>query len=80
MFFSSIRSMKQNLNVIFLLLLHKIDKIVTGPGSTVGCASAWYSDSQGWTKYYFVEIGHEIVFTAILSQLLIQVGQLSDVH
>ena len=80
MFFNSISSMKQNLNVIFLLLLHKIDKIVAGPGITVGCASAWYSDSYGWAKHYFVEIGHEIVFTAILSQLLIQVGQLSDVH
>ena len=72
--------MKQNLNVIFLLMLHKIDKILAGPGSTVGCASAWYSKSHGWAKHYFVVIGHEIVFTAILSQLLIQVGQLSDVH
>ena len=63
--------MKQNLNVIFLLLLHKIDKIVAGPGSTVG---------HGRAKHYFVGICHDIVFTAILSLLLIQVGQLSDVH
>ena len=35
------------------------------------------SMKQSRAKHYFVEIGHEIVYTAILSILLIQVGQLS---
>ena len=46
-----------------------------------GCMSDWHSDSCGFTsglaKHSFVEIGHEIISTAILSLQLIQVGQLS---
>ena len=33
--------------------------------------------SSGPAKHYFVETGHEIISTAILSQPLFQVGQLS---
>ena len=52
-----------------------------GPGSLVGYASTWHVDSRGlnphvW-QYSFIEIGYEIMSTAILSLLLIQVGQLS---
>ena len=58
----------------------------SGPGSLVVCASAWYGDGRGfdhWIRQHsFVEMGHEIISTAILIQPLIhdQVGQLSDVH
>ena len=52
-----------------------------GPGSWVGCASAWYSDGRGFDppvrQHSFVDIGHEIISTAILSLPLIRVGQLS---
>ena len=33
--------------------------------------------SSGQAKHSFVEIGHDIISTVILSQLLIQVGQIS---
>ena len=53
-----------------------------GSGSSVECASDWYSwgsqariDSST-RQHSFVEIGHEIVSTTILSQPLYQVGQL----
>ena len=52
----------------------------TGPGSSVGCASAWHADNRGFDprvwQHSFVEIGHEIISTTILSLPLIQVGQL----
>ena len=68
--------MKSN---IFLLYLHRIKK--TGSGSSVRCASARRADGRGFDprirQHAFVEIGHEIISTAILSLPLIQVGQLS---
>ena len=49
--------------------------------SSVGCASDWYSGGHGFDppvgQHSFVEIGHEIISTAILSLPLIQVGQVS---
>ena len=56
-----------------------------GPGSSVGCAFAWHADGRGFDprvrQYSFVEIGHEIISTAILSLPLslplLQLGQLS---
>ena len=49
--------------------------------SSAGCTSAWYADGPGFEphvrQYSFVEIGPEIIYTAILSLLLIQEGQLS---
>ena len=54
---------------------------LAGPGTSVGCASDMYSGGRGFDpsvrQHCFVEIGHEIISTAILSQLLIEVGQLS---
>ena len=51
------------------------------PASSVRCTSAWRADGCGFDplvlQHSFVEIGHEIISTAILSLLLIQVGQLS---
>ena len=51
------------------------------PGSMIRYVSIWHSDSHGldpWVRQHpFVEIGHEIISTAILYLLLIQVGQLS---
>ena len=53
----------------------------TGCGSLVGCASARYADSRGFDpqvrQHSFMEIGHEIISTAILFLALIQEGQLS---
>ena len=47
-----------------------------GRGSSVGSASAWYEDGHGFDphvrQHSFVEFGHEIISTAILSLLLIQ--------
>ena len=52
-----------------------------GPGSSVGCASDWYSGGRGVDppirQHSSVEAGNEIISTAILALLLIQVGQLS---
>ena len=52
-----------------------------GPGSSVGCASAWHADGPGFDlrvrQYSFVKIGHGIISKPILSLPLIQVGQLS---
>ena len=43
-----------------------------GHGSLVGCASAWYADGHQFDphtrKHSFVEIGHEIISTAIHSR------------
>ena len=54
---------------------------MAGPGSSVGCASAWFADGRGFDphvrQHSFVVIGHEIISTAILSFPLIQEGQLS---
>ena len=52
-----------------------------GRGSSVGCASAWYADGRGFDphvrQHSFVEIGYEIISTAIFSLSLIQEEQLS---
>ena len=52
-----------------------------GRGSSVGSASAWFTDGRGFDphvrQHSFVEFGHEIISTAILSFPLIQEGQLS---
>ena len=54
---------------------------MAGCGSSVRYASAWYVDGQGFDphvlQHSFVEIGHEIISTAILSLQLLQEGQLS---
>ena len=54
---------------------------LAGPGSSVGCASAWHADGRGFDprvrQHSFVGTGHKIISTAILSLPLIQVGQLS---
>ena len=51
-------------------------------GSSVGSASAWYADGHGFDphvrQHSFVEFGHEIISTAILSLPLIREGQMSD--
>ena len=53
----------------------------TGHGNLVGSAFAWYADGRRFGLYArqhsFVEFGHEIISTAILSLPLIQEGQLS---
>ena len=50
------------------------------PGA-VARSDAWYADGRGFDPHIrqpsFVEIGHEIMSTAILSLPLIQEGQLS---
>ena len=54
---------------------------VAGRGSSVGCASNWYADDRGFDphvwQHSFMEIGHEMISTAICSLPLIQRGQLS---
>ena len=48
-------------------------------GSSVGCAFAWYADGRGFDphvrQHSFMEIGHEIISTAILSLPVIQYFQ-----
>ena len=55
--------------------------LLAGTGSLVRCASTWHADGCGFDpplwQHSSVEIGHEIISTAILSLPLIQVGQLS---
>ena len=53
-----------------------------GLGDSVGCASEWTPGGCGFNpqrgqQHSFVEIGHELFSTVILSLLLIQEGQLS---
>ena len=54
---------------------------IAGLGSSVGCSSAWYADGLGFDlhvrQHSFVEIGHEIISSAILSLPQIQEGHLS---
>ena len=51
-----------------------------GRGSSVRSASTWYADGHGYDphvqQHSLVEIGHEIISTAILALPLIQEGQL----
>ena len=65
---------------LFIRLINNIFD-VAGPGSSVGCTSAWHADSPGFDprvmQHSFMETGHEIISTAILYLPLIQVGQLS---
>ena len=58
-------------------------QLLAGLGGSVGCASDWrpggrWFDPRQGRQHSFVEIGHEIFSTVILSLLLIQEGQLSD--
>ena len=59
----------------------KNERRSSGLGSSVGCASDWYSGGRGFDppvwQHSFVEIGHEISATAIFSLPLFQVRQLS---
>ena len=48
--------------------------VTAGRDSSVECEPTWYADGRGFA---FVEIGHEIISTAILCLPLIQEGQLS---
>ena len=52
-----------------------------GPGSSVECASDWYSGGHGFDprvrQHFIVEISHEILSMTILHLPRIQVGQLS---
>ena len=52
-----------------------------GDSSSIGCAPVWFADGRGCDphvrQHSSVEIGHEIISTAILSLPLIQEGQLS---
>ena len=61
--------MKKNLCVLY-----------PGRGSSVGSASALYADGRGFDlhvrQHSFVEIGHEIISTAIIFLPLIQEEQL----
>ena len=54
---------------------------MAGQGSLFGFASAWYAGGRGFDphvrQHSSMEIGHEIIYTAILSLPLIQEGQLS---
>ena len=53
---------------------------MTRRASSVGCSFAWYADGRKFDphvqQHSSVEIGHEIISTAILSLPLIQEGQL----
>ena len=64
----------------FLSLLMFI-LFVAGPGGLVVCESAWYSGGQWFDpparQHSFVQIGHEIISTTILSLPVIQAGQFS---
>ena len=59
----------------FIILLF----VLAGRGSWVGCASAWYVDGfdPHVRQHSFVEIGHDNIYTDMLSLPLIQEGQLS---
>ena len=54
---------------------------VAGRGNSIRCASTWFADCRRFDPHIpqhpFVEFGHEIISTAILSLPLIQEGQLS---
>ena len=51
------------------------------PSPAGPASSAWYADGREFDhpvrQFFFVEIGHEIISTAILPLPLIQVGQMS---
>ena len=57
-----------------------LNNLSAGPSSSDRCASDWY-ECRGFNplvrQHSMMEIGHEIIPMAILSLLLIQVGQLS---
>ena len=70
---------KFSLLVVFLFPILYI--FVAGRGRSIGRASAWYADGRGFDplvrQHSFMEIGHEIISTAILSRPLIQEVALS---
>ena len=55
--------------------------VKAGSGSSVGFASAWYADGRRLDphirQHSLMEIGHELIYTAILSLPFIQERQLS---
>ena len=65
---------------LYMIYIHSVcyTLLLAGPASSVGCASAWYADGRGFgppvRQHSFVEIGHEIIYTAIFPLPLIQVG------
>ena len=69
------------ISLSLLLMKCQLSGCFAGPGSSVRCTSAKYSDDGGFDprvrQHSFMQIGHEIISTAILSLPLIQVGQLS---
>ena len=74
-------------SLIISFVVHCLDSTIplvhlsAGRCSLIGCATAWYVDSPRFDphvrKYSFMEFGHEILSTAILSLPLIQEGHLS---
>ena len=76
-----IKCQTQALVLSFRQLCHKGTRQLTGPGSSVGCTSAWHANGRLHIplvgQISFVEIGYEIISRAILFLLLIQVAQLS---
>ena len=58
-----------------------LNDFATGRGSSVRCASAWYANGRGLDPHIrqlsFMEMGHEIISTAILSLRLIEELHLS---
>ena len=64
-----------------MILTSNRNKPGSGAVKSVGCAAVWYADGRGFDarvrQRSFVEIGHEIISTAILALPLIQEGQLS---
>ena len=71
--------------LVLYLFVHLFVTLFTascaGRGSSVGCASAWYTDGRGFDpharQHFFAENGHEIISTVMLSLPLIQEGLLS---
>ena len=64
-----------------IIFLHSISSFLSRACISVGCASNWYSGGCRFNppvwQLSVMEIGHEIISTAVLSLPLIQVGQLS---
>ena len=68
----------QTLKTLVRLLPNDRNLVKAGRGSSFGSASARYADGRGFDphvrQHSFVEIGHEIISTSILSLPLIQEG------
>ena len=68
---------------VYEFSLNDFSEHKAGRVSSVGCASAWFADGSGFDphvrQHSFVEIGHEIISTAILVLPPNQEGQLSAI-